>query len=124
MSHRENLTQEQYDILKVFLIGNFNVIFLNSNKPDVEEAFEITLTDGTIMGYFLNGDSLELRYSGNAQQVYEKIITKIHQINGNVESHNSHTGNELSDLDDLLHHMSSCDACKAKLLEILNHAKT
>ncbi|NIP61892.1 MAG: hypothetical protein GWN01_07035, partial [Nitrosopumilaceae archaeon] len=69
------------------------MIFLNSNKPDVEEAFEITLTDGTIMGYFLNGDSLELRYSGNAKQVYEKIITKIHQINGNVESHNSHTGN-------------------------------
>lgn len=122
MSHTENLTQEQYDILKVFLIGNFNVIFLNSNKSDVEEAFEITLTDGNIMGYFLNRDSLELRYSGNAKPIYEKIITKIHQINGNVESNNSHT-DKLSNLDDLLDHMSSCDICKARLLEILNHAK-
>ncbi len=124
MTHRENLTQEQFDNLKVFLIGNFNVLFLNSDKPDVEESFEITLADGRIMGYFLKGNSLELQYSGNAKSTYEKIIEKIHQVNGNVENATSHTVNDLTDLDDLLHHVSICDSCKAKLLEILNHAKT
>jgi len=123
VNHRENLTSEQYDNFKVFLIGNFNVFFLNSDKPDVEESFEITLTDGSIMGYFLKNNSLELLYSGNTKPSYEKIIEKIHQINGNVET-TTHAVNGFSDLESLLHHVSACYSCKAKLLEILNHAKT
>ncbi len=124
MNHRETFTSEQYDTLKIFLISNFNVFFLKSNKPDVEESFEITLSDGTIMGHFLKNNFLELRYSGNVTSAYEKIIEKIHQLNGNTENPTSHTINDFSDLDDLLNHISTCDSCKAKLLEILNHAKT
>lgn len=119
----ESITQEQYDKLKTFLISNFNVRFLQSNKPHVAEFFEITTETGKLLGSFLKNNSLEINSSGNIQNVYNAILNKIKQLNGQHDESCHKMDNFPNDFKSFILHVTECSECKTKLLEILQHAR-
>lgn len=119
----ESLTQEQYDKLKIFLISNFNVRFLQSNKPDVVEFFEITTETGNLLGYFLKNNSLKINSTGDIQNVYDDVLKEIKQLNDQQDESYHKVDNFPNDFKSFILHVAECSECKTKLLEILQHAR-
>ena len=113
-----NLSQEQYDKLKLFLISNFNIRFLHPEMSNVIESFEIIANDEKILGNFNDKQLLELIHTGTSQLSYKKLIDELKKINGTITNQNL---DSFDNVDILLEHISNCDNCKSKLSDILNH---
>ena len=128
----ENITQENFDRFKIFLISNFNLTFQQSEKSSILESFEISLNDGKLLGNYNSDLSLDLNPSTNSLN-FDEITEK---INGFLKQEKDDTP-EKPDSDSqaqslmikeyannskkFYEHILSCEVCRLKLAEIWKH---
>ena len=124
----ENFRQEDFDKLKVFLISKFNIVFLNHPDSNVREVFEITTSKGNLSGKFYDNNTLEISFSSNTLPTYESISSFIKNLNDQITNSNEpdspylKTHDFAADSKLFFEHLSQCDSCKKKFLEIWNHS--
>ena len=114
-----NVTQEQYDKIKIFLISNYNVTFLSGNLPAVE-SFEIA-SSGLIMGNYFDDFTMTLELKSGKSSLLEDIVEKIKNLYG------LSARPELSESDEvqsILKHIMQCNVCQSKFSEIVSHLKS
>ncbi len=129
-----DFSQEKFDKLKIFLIGNFSLTFQPSQDQDIAESFEIVAKQGKIAGHYHKNSSLELVPSEESLEEYNRIVNKIKGMSENSqkpktkpESNTDLTAQEMmlkeyaNNSKKFYEHILNCDVCRRKLAEIWKH---
>lgn len=129
-----DFSQGKYDKLKIFLISNFSLTFQPHQDPSILESFEIITKKGNITGHYHKNSRLELVYSEDSTEEYNRITDKIKEMSGNSEkpeekpaSNTDFAAQEMmlkeyaNNSKKFYEHILSCETCRRKLAEIWKH---
>jgi len=110
------VSREEYDRIKIFLIGNFNITFVPGGAPGIVESFEVDR--GRVVGSYRGDSSLSLE-SESDSGLLDELAQGIARLSGTgAESEDQ----EADGVAPVLEHIQKCDVCKSRLSEILSHA--
>ena len=119
-----NVDENTYNRIKIFLISNYNIRFLTSSNPNLDEVFEITFPE-FVSGEYDKDFSLCLKSKSDDSLFFDTLSGKIQALCGNIsvnEIRDDNTTIETSDkMTSILEHILECDLCKEKFSEILSH---
>lgn len=116
MKKFHTVSGEEYDRIKIFLIGNFNITFVPGRAPGIAESFEID--GGRVVGNYHHSSSLSLE-SESDSGLLDELAQKITRLSG-IEAES--VDQEADGVAPVLEHIRKCDACRSKLSEIMSHA--
>ena len=121
MAKFENVTQDRYDQFKIYLISHFNVVFEESQDPNIVELFHVHTKVETVHGAYTTTQMVEINSKENAR-IFKEIRDKLEEIAGRPETKDKESGGFLKNTMVFYSHISKCDSCKKKLAEIWSHA--